>query len=136
MFPCTYGHQRVDSFSPAWGYRCHAGFQAEKVSIHRPAGKPLTTRFSSTALCYAGTCVVAGKRFRVISTALLSTLLHLHMRPIHQVVFLVPQGRSYLGNRLALRCFQRLSVPCLATRRYCGHNNRYTSGTSFPVLSY
>ena len=67
---------------------------------------------------------------------LLNTLLHLHIRPINQVVFLDSQGRSYLGNRLALRCFQRLSVPCLATRRYCGHNNRYTRGTSFPVLSY
>ena len=60
---------------------------------------------------------IADKHNRVISTALLNVLLHLHMRPIHQVVFLDSQGKSYLGNRLALRCFQRLSSPCLATRR-------------------
>ena len=62
---------------------------------------------------------IADKHFRVISTALLSALLRLHTRPINQVVFLDSQGKSYLRNRLALRCFQRLSVPCLATRRYC-----------------
>ena len=79
---------------------------------------------------------IADKHNRVISTALLNVLLHLHMRPINQVVFLDSQGKSYLRNRLALRCFQRLSVPCLATRRYCWRNNRNTRGMSFPVLSY
>ena len=39
---------------------------------------------------------IADKHNRVISTALLNVLLHLHMRPIHQVVFLDSQGKSYL----------------------------------------
>ena len=60
--------------------------------------------------------------FRIISIGQLNALLHLHIRPIDLVVFQVPswpegQRRSYLGNSLALRCFQRLSSPCLATRR-------------------
>ena len=74
---------------------------------------------------------IADKHNRVISTALLNVLLHLHMRPINQVVFLDSQGKSYLRNRLALRCFQRLSVPCLATRRYSWRYNRNTRGMSY-----
>ena len=35
-----------------------------------------------------------------------------------------------------LRCFQRLSRPYLATRRCGWRHNRYTRGTSIPVLSY
>lgn len=42
------------------------------------------------------------------------------MRPINQVVFLGPysfDGKPHLGACLALRCFQRLSQPDLATQR-------------------
>jgi len=35
-----------------------------------------------------------------------------------------------------LRCFQRLSLPCLATQHCPWQDNWYTSGTSNPVLSY
>jgi len=42
-------------------------------------------------------------------------LLHLHLRPINLVVFEVPQGISGLGVGFTLRCFQRLSVPNIAT---------------------
>jgi len=45
-------------------------------------------------------------------------------------------GRSHLQASFTLRCFQRLSLPCLATRRYDWRHNRYTRGTSTPVLSY
>ena len=45
-------------------------------------------------------------------------------------------GRSHLQARFPLRCFQRLSLPCIATRRYDWRHNRYTRGTSTPVLSY
>jgi len=44
--------------------------------------------------------------------------------------------KSHLGASFALRCFQRLSLPDLATRRCSWHHNRYTSGRSIPVLSY
>ena len=45
-------------------------------------------------------------------------------------------GTSHLGVGFPLRCFQRLSRPYLATRLCSWQNNRHTSGTSTPVLSY
>src|SRR5690606_10272026 len=45
-------------------------------------------------------------------------------------------GRSHLRAGFALRCFQRLSVPALATQLYPWRDNWYTSGPSTPVLSY
>ena len=46
------------------------------------------------------------------------------------------RGRSYLGVGFPLRCFQRLSRPYVATRQCPWQDNRNTSGTSTPVLSY
>ena len=45
-------------------------------------------------------------------------------------------GKSHLQASFALRCFQRLSLPNLATRRCDWRHNRYTRGSSTPVLSY
>ena len=45
-------------------------------------------------------------------------------------------GRSHLQACFPLRCFQRLSLPHLATRQCDWRHNRYTSGASTPVLSY
>ena len=45
-------------------------------------------------------------------------------------------GKSHLEAGFALRCFQRLSLPNIATRLCRWHDNRYTSGSSIPVLSY
>ena len=45
-------------------------------------------------------------------------------------------GRSHLETSFPLRCFQRLSLPHLATRRCHWRDNRYTRGVSTPVLSY
>jgi hypothetical protein len=53
---------------------------------------------------------------RAISTAQLNTLLRLHRQPIDVVVYHGPSGRSHLGIGLALRCFQRLSFPNIATQ--------------------
>ena len=50
------------------------------------------------------------------SIARLNALLHVHLRPINVVVFHDPIGRTHLGRDLALRCFQRLFLPHLATR--------------------
>ena len=44
--------------------------------------------------------------------------------------------RSHLGAGFTLRCFQRLSVPDVATQRYAWRHNWYTIGPSTPVLSY
>jgi len=52
----------------------------------------------------------------MISTDKLHTLLHFHFQPIDVVVFDDPSGKTHLGRSLALRCFQRLSLPHVATR--------------------
>ena len=45
-------------------------------------------------------------------------------------------GTPHLEAGFPLRCFQRLSVPYIATRRCPWQNNRLTRGTSNQVLSY
>jgi hypothetical protein len=45
-------------------------------------------------------------------------------------------GRVHLGDSFPLRCFQRLSVPIIATRRCHWRDSRDTSGSSDSVLSY
>jgi hypothetical protein len=45
-------------------------------------------------------------------------------------------GTPYLEVGFPLRCFQRLSLPDIATRQYDWRHNRHTSGLSNPVLSY
>ena len=45
-------------------------------------------------------------------------------------------GRIHLGDGFPLRCFQRLSVPIIATRRCPWQDSRDTSGSSDSVLSY
>ena len=54
---------------------------------------------------------------RIISTSQLNVLLRLHRKPINVVVCHDPSGKSHLGRGLALRCFQRLSFPNIATQR-------------------
>jgi len=78
---------------------------------------------------------------RSISTGQLHALLHFHIQPINVVDFNKPSGtfrfeRSHLEAGFPLRCFQRLSFPNLATRLCHWHDNRYTRGSSTPVLSY
>ncbi len=45
-------------------------------------------------------------------------------------------GKSHLEASFPLRCFQRLSLPNLATRQCHCRDNRYTRDSSTPVLSY
>ena len=45
-------------------------------------------------------------------------------------------GKSHLGAGFPLRCFQRLSLPHIATRQCHWRDNRYTRDASTPVLSY
>ena len=44
--------------------------------------------------------------------------------------------RPHLKAGFTLRCFQRLSVPNVATQLYPWRDNWYTIGSSTPVLSY
>ena len=77
---------------------------------------------------------------RAISTGQLNTLLHLHLRPINEVVFFGPysikDGRSYLRGSFTLRCLQRLSRPDVATQLCRWQDIWCTRGQSIPVLSY
>ena len=77
---------------------------------------------------------------RLISTGQLHTLLYFHLRPIYDIVYIVPYSltdeRSYLRESFTLRCFQRLSRPHVATLLCRWHDNRCTRGASIPVLSY
>src|SRR3989442_10779320 len=45
-------------------------------------------------------------------------------------------GKTNLETSFPLRCFQRLSLPHIATRQCHWRDNRYTRGASTPVLSY
>jgi hypothetical protein len=74
--------------------------------------------------------------FRAISTARLNASPRLHLPPINVVVSHGPSWNAHLWDGFALRCFQRLSFPRIATRHCSWRNNRYTSGASTPVLSY
>ena len=77
---------------------------------------------------------------RPISNSQLHALRHFHLCPIYLVVFKgsywISPGISYLKGGFTLRCLQRLSLPNLATRPCTWQYNRYTRGSSNPVLSY
>ena len=82
-----------------------------------------------------------GQASRPVSNAKLKALLPLHVHPIELVVFkwssgIKDPGTSHLQGGLALRCFQRLSFPDVATQRCLYRDNWNTRGQSFPVLSY
>ncbi len=57
-----------------------------------------------------------GQAERQISISKLKPLQALHLKPINLVVFKVSSGISFLEGGLALRCFQRLSFPNVATQ--------------------
>ena len=48
----------------------------------------------------------------------------------------LPSEEAHLEASFPLRCFQRLSAPKVATRHCHGRDNRHTSASSTPVLSY
>ena len=78
-----------------------------------------------------------GQAARHISNSQLKTLLFLHFCPIEVVVYNLPSGTlrsgtSHLQGGLALRCFQRLSFPDIATQRCHCSDNRNTRGQSIP----
>jgi hypothetical protein len=82
-----------------------------------------------------------GQAARPISTGKLHALQRFHARPINVVVSNGPLGGlrlgiPYLEVSFPLRCFQRLSIPDIATQRCHWHDNWNTSGPSTRVLSY
>ena len=77
-----------------------------------------------------------GQDERPISTTRLNVLPRLHLWPINLVFSEGPSGIPGFGVSFPLRCFQRLSVPDLATRQCRWRDNRHTRGPSTLVLSY
>jgi hypothetical protein len=84
-----------------------------------------------------------GQAARPISTGQLrdSVSRRFHTRPINLVVYegsleALRPGTPNLEAGFPLRCFQRLSVPDMATRLYPWQDNRITRGLSTLVLSY
>ncbi|PIV10436.1 MAG: hypothetical protein COS49_00485 [Candidatus Portnoybacteria bacterium CG03_land_8_20_14_0_80_41_10] len=71
----------------------------------------------------------------MISTPQLNALLRLDLEPINVVIShesMIPN----LGLGFALRCFQRLSHPNLATQHCPGRDNWQTRGLFVRILSY
>ena len=125
----------VQSGPGLWGHRAMSSlfFSASQVfsfSASTPSARSLTSiwryfRFFTTSLTgyepFTVTLSISDSKNRnqaerMISTSQLNMLPCLHLKPINVVVFDDPSGKIHLGNGLALRCFQRLSVPHLATR--------------------
>ena len=84
---------------------------------------------------------ITGQASRLISTGRLKPSRTLHLPPIDVVISNEPSGGlshgiPNLGVCFALRGFQRLSLPNIATRQCPWQNNRYTRGSFAPVLSY
>ena len=82
-----------------------------------------------------------GQAARPIRTGQLHTLPCFHTQPINLVVYegslgALRPGMPCLEAGFPLRCFQRLSVPYIATRLCPWQDNRRTRGTSNQVLSY
>ena len=75
-----------------------------------------------------------------MSVSLALPLLGKHLRPLNPVVFrgsypFKDGEKAHLEEGFPLRCFQRFSLPNVATR-LCLVDNRHTRGWSTPVLSY
>ena len=119
------------------GIGCFARAMATRPGKKRSASG-LAARHCPRMLLMAGCLPSTGSNQanRAISTGQLNALLHLHLRPIDVVVFHGSQGIPCFEGGFTLRCLQRLSCPFMATLHCRWHDNRSTSGTFTPVLSY
>ena len=84
---------------------------------------------------------INGQAARLISIGKLHISRCVHTRPIDLVIFQEPlgdlrPGTTHLVEGFTLRCFQRFSLPHVATEHYHWRDNSYTRGASNPVLSY
>ena len=110
------------------GANNHSSWFMRFSTVHR---EPLSGRSTKNGVL---------SNHRLISTGQLHVLPRFHIRPINPVVWLGasrPKAwKSHLEAGFPLRCFQRLSIPNVANQRCSWRNNRYTRGSSNPVLSY
>ncbi len=105
---------------------------------------PASSRQNQTSVIFKKLKVITktknGSKFpnrnRLISTPRLNTLPCLHLEPINLVIFQESQTILNLEVGFPLRCFQRLSIPDLATQQCPGRDSWQTRGQSSEVLSY
>ena len=116
------------------------GVSSRLLLPHKRASPSKLNNFSPLTLNTSSLTFLNWSSVRPISIGQLNILLCLHLRPIYVLVFHGSYQsccrKSFLVGGFALRCFQRLSRPYLATRLCTWQYNRYTRGMSIPVLSY
>ncbi len=108
--------------------RCGPG--VEPPTYKTQTGKKASVQYNNVTL------KTPRRRHRRISTPRLNTLLCVHLEHINVIISHGPQMIPYLKDGFPLRCFQRLSIPDIATQRSRGRENCYTRGQFTPVLSY
>ena len=131
IFAYTIVGVRVLNFCVRDGNRCtHSAIVTKKISREIVLWKHR----------YCVHQINMGLNPRFISTGQLNISLCFHLQPINLIVFeesyCIKHGKTHLKVGFPLRCFQRLSIPYIATLHCNWHYNRYTSGRSIPVLSY
>ena len=103
------------------------------VSFFLPLQQPKTYIRRSNQKTTAIICSKKASGNQYYSAMLLPAL---HLQPINVIVSHNPIWKTHLVASFALRCFQRLSIPNVATLQYSWRHNRFTRGQSNPVLSY
>ena len=99
--------------------RCRSGLGDSLKTTHRGKKAGRTIRELKLHFLKEGK---SNQAARPISTGQLNASRRLHSQPIKRVVCpwssgALRHGKHYLGRSLALRCFQRLSLPHMATQR-------------------
>ena len=114
------------------------------MSIYSLKTEGDTKSFRKHTLRFAASQLTQGKRdshnsfrefCRIISTPWLKGLLPFHRAPINVVISHDPITIPNLGVGFPLRCFQRLSVPDIATGRCTWRYSPQTRGQFISVLS-
>ena len=145
--PPRYGHQHILVAAGPF----LAGCAIDKTGVRMYSGRKFDSRALSPGLAarQSGLCPFRGRpgaalekngSCRAISTARLERITAIppaaYQRGRLPRPFGIAAWSIHLGAGFALRCFQRLSVPNIATRRCTWRHNRYTRGSSISVLSY
>ena len=127
------------------GYRCDPSAIITRIiffSLKLPSRGSLKTTqciMFQPYIILSFTCVlVKPSTYQYQLAQWITPLTHLTYLPDHPSGVLLPyrNGKSHLKVCFALRCFQRLSVPDIATQLCLWRDNWFTSGLSNPVLSY
>ena len=138
IFPCVLKFSGDISQGRPWGHP-QKGHARKDVPFGNVPGSALGGA-PYTDIAFFCLDKLYGQVSRAISTGKLNPLPDLHTQPIKHVVSMCPSalagGRSNLGECFPLICFQRLSLPNIATQRCSWRNNWHTRGSSIPVLSY